>query len=515
MNKTINSIRLFLFTCSGEDNYILKRCKSAIQKRFALIGFFVLLIFVSCFFSATLFSYSLFQGAVWISIPIGLFWGAMVVNMYLLLLHTISPAIIPLASKKKRKKKNSSSDESEENARFLSFSMLFRIGLMMLLAVIIAQPLNFSLLSSAISTHIENHKIQERVKLYSLTNKHLIESEIINLEEFNKIANYKLNIIQAQEVSSNLVTISTKIKTDKIFLKESTKELNKLNKIDNHFLLNKKEIDDKKKIIEKFEILLDNQITSDGTFIQELEYITISGILKTDFDNYRANLINLVTEKIDNYNKLNSLLDKSNFYIKTIQLLLIENPLSWVITIIVCLAFLLPIIFKYKARDVSAKMFLENQRDNPEIIKLRAELINTTNFNWLENKIKNINAKDIRTSDYYFQRMLIEHKIILEEYDETKKQYSKILTENIKRYNSNSLTRLLPLIEKLKKIKLTKYQDYRNQILNEYKDEIVIKYEYWLDCPFRTKRIHKAAIVNNEIGLLDFVYNQSKENDNL
>ena len=111
MNKTLSSLRLFLFTCSGEDNYILKRCKSRIQIRFALIGFFVLLIFAGCFFSATLFSYCLFQGAKWTSIPIGILWGAMVVNMYLLLLHTISPAIIPLASKKKKKNNNIETNE--------------------------------------------------------------------------------------------------------------------------------------------------------------------------------------------------------------------------------------------------------------------------------------------------------------------------------------------------------------------------------------------------------------------
>ena len=154
-------------------------------------------------------------------------------------------------------------------------------------------------------------------------------------------------------------------------------------------------------------------------------------------------------------------------------------------------------------------MFLENQKDNPEIIKIRAELINTTDFNWLEKKIKKINAKDIRTSDYYFQRMLIEHRIILEEYDDTKKQFSSILTENIRRFNANSLERLFPLLEKLKKVNLTKYQDFSTKIIDEYKNEIVIKYEYWLDCPFRTKRINKISVINNEIGLLDFVYNQT------
>ena len=132
----------------------------------------------------------------------------------------------------------------------------------------------------------------------------------------------------------------------------------------------------------------------------------------------------------------------------------------------------MPIIFKYRARNISAKMFLEYNFENHELIKLRAELINTTNFNWLEKKIKNINAKDIRTADYYFQRMLIEHRIILEEYDDTKKQFSKILTENITQFNANSLSRLLPLAEKLKNYNLSKYHEVTTTILEEYKKEI-------------------------------------------
>lgn len=515
MNKALNSLRLFLFTCSGEDNYILKRCKPAIQRRFALIGFFVLLIFAGCFFSATLFSNSLFQGSMWVSLPIGIFWGAMVVNIYLLLLHTISPAIIPLASKKKRRKNNALSNESEEKANFLSLSMLLRIGFMILLAIIIAQPLNYSLLSSTITTHLEKHKIQERVKLYSLTNKHLIESEVLNLNEFNNKVNTQLNINQAQSVSNYLTTITSKINTDRIFLQESFKKLNQLNKIDNHIFLNKKENKEKKRIIDQLEILLSDQITSDETFVNELVTKTISGTLKADFDSYKANLISLVNEKIENYNNLNRLLEKSNFYIKTIQLLMVENPLSWIISLMVCLVFLLPIIFKYKARNISAKMFLENNLENHELIKLRAELINTTNFNWLEKKIKNINAKDIRTADYYFQRMLIEHRIILEEYDDTKKQFSKILTKKIKQFNTNSLNRLLPLAEKLKNCNLSKYQEITTTILEEYKNEIVIKYEYWLDCPFRTKRVQEVTIINDEVGLLDFLYDKTEEDENL
>lgn len=507
MNKTFNEIRQFLFTCSGEDNLILKRCNTVIQKRFALIGGFVLLIFIGCFFSATLFSYSLFQGAKWTSIPIGIFWGAMVVNMYLLLLHTISPAIIPLACKVKRKKK-SIGIERETKLRFLNLSMLLRIGFMMLLAIIIAQPLNYSVLSSTVETHLEKHKIKERVTLYSLTNKRLIQSEFNNQKEFNSKVNTVLFGYEAQQIKNYLLSIDNKISADKTFIYLINKKIKQLNKIEGHLFLNSKENKQKTKLINEIDSLLTNQIISDNNLVNTLHSLSISGKLKTDFDNYKTELLNLTIGKIDNYNKLNNLLNKSNFYIKTIQLLLVENPLSWVLTFLICLLFLLPIIFKYKARDISANLFL-NVEENKELVRLRKELINTTDFNWLEKKIKSINAKEIRTPDYYFQRMLIEHKIILEEYDETKKEFSKLLTENIKRFNQNSLNRLLPIIEKLKKINSNKYKEYKDQIFEEYKNEKIIKYEYWLDCPFRTEKIKPTPIFENHGSFLDFFYNTS------
>ena len=105
--------------------------------------------------------------------------------------------------------------------------------------------------------------------------------------------------------------------------------------------------------------------------------------------------------------------------------------------------------------------------------------------------------------------MLIEHKIILEEYDETKIKFSKILTSKIKRYNKNSLDRLLQLQEKLIELNPLNDNGISERIIDEYKNQLMIKYEYWLDSPFRTKRKNTpTSISNNEESLLDFIYNQ-------
>ncbi|SHF52891.1 protein of unknown function [Flavobacterium fontis] len=509
MNKKLSDIRLFLFTCSGEDNYILKRCNWGIQKRFALIGFFVLLIFIGCFFSATLFCISLFQRASLLSVFIGIFWGAMVVNMYLLLLHTISPAIIPSESKKKRNKKAVVENTDIQN-RFLTFSMFLRISFMMLLAIIIAQPLNYDLLGSSVKTEIDQHKIEESIKLYIVTNKHLIESELENQKVLNQKITNKLNADDISLISVNLQLIKNKINRDSVFVIDATKKLNQLKKIDNRLILSSSEKLKKNFIINDLERQLNGEIATDISFVATLNSISISGYFNNDFKNFKSKMISLMYEKISNYNKLNELLNKSNFYVKTIQILLVENPLSWFITSIVCLVFLLPIYFKYKARDISTKIFqLENHK--PEIIKLRNELINTTDFNWLENKIISININQIKTSDYYFMRMLIEHKTILIEYNQTKDKFSKILTDNVKQYNKSVRDKLDPLLNKLKSINLKRYLVYQELVNTELKDEIIVKYEHWLDMPFRTIREKKLPIINTEVGLLDFVYNNHKE----
>ena len=507
MNKKYNKIRLFLFTCSGEDNFILKRCKEQIQKRFALLGFFVLLIFVGCFFSATFFIYSLFDGLTKIlSIPMGIAWGAIVVNMYLLLLHTISPAIIPLSSKKKKVNSNDIINNLLQN-RFLSLSMFLRMCFMVLLAIIIAQPLNVKLLSISVDSSINKHKIQERVRLYSFTNKDLIKNELLFQKDFVKKTNNILDSVSAVSILQHTQEINNKIIKDSLFIINSSKKLDQLKKIDNNSFLTLNDKIEKEKILFSLDSLLNDELMTDNELISRLESISINGSLKSYFDNYKTNLISLITEKKDNYIALNYLLEKSNFYVKTIKLLLSENPISWFVTLLVCLLFLFPIYYKYKIRDLSAEIFKKQEQNEPEIIKLREELINTQNFNWLEKKIKSTNIKNIRTSDYYFQRMLIEHKIILEEYDLSKKHFSQILTSNIKQYNRNSLKRLMPLLDKLKQVNLEKHLELTKQILDEYIDEEIIKYEYWLDCPFRTKLRDVAGIKNNEREFIDFIYN--------
>ncbi len=101
MNRAINRLRLFFCTFSGEDDYIVRECRPGIQVSFALIGFFVLIVFAGCWISASAFIKDLFEGSSkWFSIPVGILWAMLVTNLYLLLLYTVSPTWWPTARMK-------------------------------------------------------------------------------------------------------------------------------------------------------------------------------------------------------------------------------------------------------------------------------------------------------------------------------------------------------------------------------------------------------------------------------
>lgn len=150
MNRVINRLRLFFCTFSGEDDYIIRKCEANIQISFAFIGLFVMLIFIGCLASALLFTLHLFEGSLVISIFISIIWAMLVTNLYLLLLYTVSPAIMPIARHTKEKKISVNKDQVESTERpesAFTFSFIFRLSLIILLAIIITQPFNVLIFS--------------------------------------------------------------------------------------------------------------------------------------------------------------------------------------------------------------------------------------------------------------------------------------------------------------------------------------------------------------------------------
>ncbi|KXK36745.1 MAG: hypothetical protein UZ09_BCD002002391 [Bacteroidetes bacterium OLB9] len=133
MSSLLKAIRNRLCKLSGEDYFIISKCSNKIQVIFSLIGLLVLVILLCSFASALYFTEHLFHSLI-ADIGVGLVWGYIVTNMYVLLLYTISPTLLPTKIRKKQ--------EVKTNRFQLTFSMELRIFIVVLLAVIIAQPLN-------------------------------------------------------------------------------------------------------------------------------------------------------------------------------------------------------------------------------------------------------------------------------------------------------------------------------------------------------------------------------------
>lgn len=430
MNKTVNNLRLLLCTFSGEDNFIIKKCNKSIQINFALIGVFVITIFMGCFASAYFFFNSLFQNNFFISFPIGLTWALLVANMYLLLLYTVSPSTLPVKGK-----------DGNKND-YISLSMFFRISFMSLLAIIIAQPLNVLFLSSTIDGSVRKHIQEEKTDMVIAADKFLIKNEIELFKDLNKKIKLTCTSDEIKELNTNLSSLASKINSDSLFSKKSSLILQKLDSLKNKNWLVDKEIKTKDSLTNLLTTLTNNEIQSDLNFANDIKEIKITNSkISNDFKIYKSKLNNAINQKIKNYNKLDYLLSKSNFYIKKIQLLLYENPLSWIITITMCVLFFLPIYFKYKVREKTG---------------------------------------------FYDEKIKIEKQIIIDEYLKFKKNYSKLLQRNITKYNFKSLEELKQNLAKLKIISNLKYNNIEQQIKEEYKEEIISKYEYWADSPFRT-----------------------------
>lgn len=132
MSSFLKATRNRLCKFSGEDFAIIRKCSLKIQIYFSLIGLLVLIILVCSFASALYFTEHLFHSIV-ADIGVGIIWGYIITNMYVLLLYTISPTLLPTKIRDKQ--------EVKINQFEFSFSMGLRISIVILLAVIIAQPL--------------------------------------------------------------------------------------------------------------------------------------------------------------------------------------------------------------------------------------------------------------------------------------------------------------------------------------------------------------------------------------
>jgi hypothetical protein len=283
----MKKIRDRLCVFSGEDFSIIRKCEPNIQFYFSLIGGFVLAILICCFISAFLFTDSLFHNSIQ-DFGIALIWGFIVTNLYVLLLYTISPTILPIGVKKGKVK------VLENKPISINASLILRIIILIILAIIIAQPLNVWLLSNS-----------------------------------------------------------------------------------------------------------------------------------------------------------------NNAYASTIKTLLSTNIIAWLITSLVAVIFLLPVYWKYSIRNLGG---------------------------------------------FYEVKANIEKRIIEDDYIDFKKEFKRLLENNISDFNKKTWENTMPFLNKLEIVSKTKYNNFFSEISAELQNENIEKYEYWADPPFRTikKNNTKSALTEEE-----------------
>jgi hypothetical protein len=464
MNKSLNRLRRILCTFSGEDDYIIRQCNTRIQISFALIGIFVVLIFGGCWVSASSFMYQLFDGSSrWISLPVGIVWALLVTNLYLLLLYTVSPTLLPVVFKSNDRKKSITVYDRSKSKSLFTFSMVSRLALISLLAIIIAQPLNVLLLSSFANSTLENYKTEYKVSMMIEADSSLIKQEILNKADFEQKVNTRAHLADSASITISSRLLNDKVFRDERFLIQSKQMLDTLNRWNNLYSTGVSNKSDS--IRDILAIMLQDEISSDNNFISEIDNLQFSNhLLEAEFGTYRKNLKNTIVAKIENYTRLNNLLSKSNFYIKKIQILLSKNLFSWFVTFLVCGLFLLPIYWKFSIRN---------------------------------------------RSGFYEKKQQIENQIVVEDYQEFKAMYAETFRVKTSKINSRTIELLSPLIEKLKTVNPNYAAFIISDVKNELSNEPVTKYEYWADHPFRTQPKTSTQNLASEKELIDTLYNQT------
>jgi hypothetical protein len=396
--------------------------------------------------------YYLFEGKKWLSFPVGIIWALLVTNMYLLLLHTVAPSLLPV------KKKKLLDDKS-----ILSASMLFRVSFMSLLAIIIAQPLNVLFLSPFAEKSLKNYKAEYEVNMMIVADSALIKSEQQYKDEFNQVINSKLMPIEAKAVEQGIQALHIKISEDSSFLTKSKLLLDSLIKWNGKFSDKWQHISDSTRTI--LCKMLVEELESDRLFLLQIDSWKLSNNkLLHDYINYKGAIKKIMIAKSENYETLKKLIAKSNFYVKKNQIILSENPFSWLITLSIVTVFLFPIYLKYSIRN---------------------------------------------NGNFYLKKKKEEDELICNSYDYFKKNYKTIFKEKIESYNSRTLNNLNPFLNKLSNIVPNKHEELTKEITNTLADE-VDKFEYWADHPYRTIRKTKQSNLATEEELLKLIYPSKK-----
>jgi hypothetical protein len=156
----------FLCILSSEDYRIIEKCNHQTRYKFALIGFWVLMIFSLCFFSSLYAIIQIFNAGL-IGIPLGFFFAWMITNIYLLLLYTLSKNVLPHTP-------------SQQGRAASIFVRLFFISF---IAMFIAKPFEAMLFNSYLKQDIASFK-EEKFRTTFKIIENNYEQKIADYQEY-------------------------------------------------------------------------------------------------------------------------------------------------------------------------------------------------------------------------------------------------------------------------------------------------------------------------------------------
>lgn len=338
MKQSLRKVRTFLCFFSGEDAYIIGKCSLRIQFYFAFIGLFVQLIFVGCLASAGSFTHHLFPTIGVLSYLIAGIWAALLGCIYLLLLYTISPLLLPIDEGARQRVQAISVHPLR------SASMLFRLLLIVFIAVLVAQPLNVTLFG-------------------------------------------------------------------------------------------------------------DTRMMKDA-------------------------------------------------YTKAIRFTIHHAPGAWALTLATCAIFLLPIRLKFRIRNIPLSGKRNGHHQLQNIREMVSDLQANPNY---PGAILKIDLGELRTNDYYFQKTLIEYRLILEAYAAFKQDYQQLLTQKVAGFHHETMANLHHVLQQLKTSPV-RYNAMMEKLQAPPLPQVLERFEYWADPPFRTVRKPATYVPLPEQDLLHHLY---------
>lgn len=364
MFRRIHNINRYFHTFSGEDVNIIRDLNHPkINRNFNIIGFSVALICIGCFLSSGIFIFNVLDGANKVlSIPIGVFWGFIVTNIYILLLYTISPPLLFHKSMMtKEQKVNVKKNErryfvfKENIHRFfgcLSFSMVLRLLFIFIFSMIIAQPLNVIFFGHKIENDVQLYKMRYKSNMILTNDKVKITEEVKLFEDFHTDVELK-NFTKEDSIilANHTSRIDSKATSDAVFLQEATNLNGLLKNLSNKFDVNSEK--QKEDLIRDFNNLTENQTESDREYLEQTEKTDFGNpIIQKMFDEYANNIKKLIEEKHQFNQYTSQLIDENKFYIRQIILLHQKVPFVLVSNIIFLFIFLFPIYLKFQIRKI-------------------------------------------------------------------------------------------------------------------------------------------------------------------